>query len=190
MKVSLKRLPIFRSPEQARILTEIFVYASEPFSITALADRTGVSAPGVHKEVNRLEEAGLIISSRSGRSRLISANKSSPMYSDLRGLLLKAFGPAELIRHALTSVPRIERAFIYGSWAASEAGSLSRAPRDVDVMILGTPDHDTVARALDGVEEQIGRPINVSIFDPEEWEEEESGFAETVRSGPRVELIE
>jgi len=48
-------LPLFKSPEQERLLAELFVFAQEPLSLSQLAQRTGTSMGGVHKEVERLE---------------------------------------------------------------------------------------------------------------------------------------
>jgi DNA-binding Lrp family transcriptional regulator len=189
MKIApVELLPIFRSDGQARLLAEIFVYAQEPRSLTDLAERTGISLGGVHKEVERLERAGLLVSRRVGRSRLVGPDEGSPFFVDLRSLLTKAFGPGWLIAEALAGITGINRAFIYGSWAASQAGRLARAPRDIDLMVLGSPDLDALYEALREIEETIGRPVNSTVLTEQEWEGERTGFAESVRSGPRVEV--
>ena len=60
MKVDT-RLPLYRSPEQERLLGELFVFADEPISLSELARRAGTSLGGVHKEVERLESAGVSV---------------------------------------------------------------------------------------------------------------------------------
>lgn len=187
--MNVDRLPIFRSKEQARILSELFVYASAGLSLAEIARRTGVSPGGVHKEAVRLERSGLVRSERAGRNRLVAANPQSPFYLELRGLLTKAFGPEVLLTQALATVPGVIRAAIYGSWASSETGPMTRAPRDVDVLILGSPEHDRLNAEIDAVEAAIGLPINATVFSPEEWEADDSGFARTVKSEPQIELI-
>lgn len=183
------RLPIFRSPEQGRVLAEIFVYAEAPLSLSELAEKAGVSSGGIHKEVSRLEAAGLTSSERVGRTRLVAANTESPFYEDLRRLLTKAFGPTVLLRAALSTVAGIEHAFIFGSWAASEYLIINRPPRDIDVMVLGDPIVEDVYAAVAEVEARIGRPVNVSVFTAAEWDSDTSGFAQQVRSGPQIELL-
>ncbi len=186
---ALNRLPIFRSPEQTRILSEVFVYADQPLSLTELAARAGTSSGGAHKEISRLEAAGLVTSRRVGRTRLVSANSDSPFFEDLRRLLLKAFGPASLLKQSLANLPGIKRAFIYGSWAESESLPLGRPPRDIDVMILGEPDLDQVYEVVADVEAEIGRPVNVNVFTEAEWTDHDSGFAKSVKAAPQIELI-
>lgn len=184
-----QRLPIFKSSEQARILSELFVFAQEPLALVTIAERAGVSSGGAHKEVARLEAAGLVTSRRVGRTRLVTANPDSPFYSELRGLLTKAFGPQVLLTEALAKVPGIRKASIYGSWAASELEAVRRPARDIDVLVLGSPHLQLLYTAIDQVEAEVGMPINTTVFAPEEWEADESGFAETVRSGPQIELV-
>jgi predicted nucleotidyltransferase len=179
------RLPIFRSPEQERLLVELFVLADFPISLSELARRAGTSLGGAHKEVERLEAAGLVRSTTEGRSRLVAADPSSPVYTELRGLLLKTAGPAHLLRSALQGVDGITEAFIFGSWADPAEPS----PADIDVLVIGDPDIDDVYNAVSAVEAEIGRPINVAVRTRTEWETADGAFERSVRAGPRIDLI-
>ncbi|MFP4554895.1 MAG: winged helix-turn-helix transcriptional regulator [Actinomycetota bacterium] len=178
------RLPLFRSPEQERLLGELFVFADGPISLSELARRAGTSIGGAHKEVERLESAGLVRSTTAGRSRLIEAEPSSPVYMELRGLLLKTLGPEPLLRSALADVNGIERAFIYGSWA----DPAERSPADIDVLVIGDPDVGEVYDAASAVEAEIGRPVNITVRSPAEWAEADGAFERAVKSGPRIDL--
>lgn len=182
-------LPILRSVEQAQILTELFVIADGGRSLADLARATGVSPGGVHKEVERLEQAGLVVSERVGRTRLVTANPSSPLVPDLRSMLAKAYGPEPLLRKGLSRLAGIEEAFIYGSWARVSTEPMSGPPQDVDLMVVGAVDVDEVYEVLREVEEQIGRPVNPTILTAAEWVEDRSGFARHVRDQPQIRLI-
>ena len=183
MKVST-RLPLFRSPEQERLLGELFVFADHSISLSELANRAGTSLGGAHKEVERLESAGLVKSTTVGRNRLIEADPSSPIYMELRGLLLKTLGPEPLLRSSLSEVNGIEDAFIYGSWA----DPAERSPADIDLLVIGDPDVGEVYDAASAVEAEVGRPVNVTVRSPTEWEEADEAFERAVRSGPRIDL--
>lgn len=183
MKV-VTQLPLFRSPEQERLLGELFIFTDRPISLSELARRAGTSMGGTHKEVERLESAGLVRSTTAGRSRLIEADPSSPVFMELRGLLLKTVGPEPLLRSALTDVDGIERAFIYGSWA----DPAERSPADIDVLVIGQPDVGEVYDAVSAVEADIGRPVNITVRSPAEWADADGAFERAVRSGPRIDL--
>ncbi len=179
------RLPIFRSPEQERLLAELFVFAQGPVSLSELARRAATSRAGAHKEVERLEAVGLVTSTSSGRSRLIEANQASPLYPDLKALLTKALGPEQLLRDALADLNGIDEAFIFGSWATPGAA----APQDIDLMVIGEPDISRVYETVSRIESQVGRPINVSVRSKAEWESADGGFERTVKSRPMVALF-
>ncbi len=183
MKVGI-RLPIFRSPEQERLLGELFVFADGPISLSELSARAGTSMGGTHKEVERLEASGLVRSTTVGRNRLIEADPKSPVYQDLRGLLVKTLGPEPLLRSALAEIDGIEDAFIYGSWADPARPSAA----DIDVLVVGDPELDAVYDAASAVERVVGRPVNVAIRSPAEWAESNGGFERAVKAGARIDL--
>jgi len=163
----------------------LFVYADKPITLSELASRAGTSMGGTHKEVERLEASGLVRSKSVGRSRLVKADESSPLYPEMRGLLVKTLGPAPLLRSALSDIEGIGQAFIYGSWADPSQAN----PADIDVLVIGEPDVATVYDAVSDVETEVGRPINVTVRSPAEWDNADGGFELAVRSGPKVELM-
>lgn len=178
------RLPLFRSPEQERLLTELFVFSEGPLTLSELARRAGTSVAGAHKEVERLEASGLVTSKSSGRSRLVEPNRVSPVYQELHGLLTKSMGPEPLLRAALSEIDGIETAFIFGSWADPN----QRAPQDIDLMVIGDPDIGEVYDSVSEVEGEVGRPINVVIRSREEWANAEGAFERAVQRRPKIEL--
>lgn len=178
------RLPLFRSPEQERLLAELFVFSEGPLTLSELARRAGTSVAGAHKEVERLEASGLVTSKSSGRSRLVEPNRVSPVYQELHGLLTKSMGPEPLLRAALSEIDGIETAFIFGSWADPN----QRAPQDIDLMVIGDPDIGEVYDSVSEVEDEVGRPINVVIRSPEEWANAEGAFERAVQRRPKIEL--
>lgn len=178
------RLPLFRSPEQERLLAELFVFAEGPLTLSELARRAGTSVAGAHKEVERLEGSGLVTSKSSGRSRLVEPNRVSPVYQELHGLLTKSMGPEPLLRAALSEIDGIETAFIFGSWADTD----QRAPQDIDLMVIGDPDIGEVYGSVSEVEGEVGRPINVVIRSREEWANAEGAFELAVQRRPKIEL--
>lgn len=178
------RLPLFRSPEQERLLAELFIFSEGPLTLSELARRAGTSVAGAHKEVERLEASGLVTSKSSGRSRLVEPNRVSPVYQDLHGLLTKSMGPEPLLRAALSEINGIETAFIFGSWADPH----QRAPQDIDLMVIGDPDIGEVYDSVSEVEDEVGRPINVVIRSREEWANAEGAFERAVQRRPKIEL--
>jgi predicted nucleotidyltransferase len=182
-------LPIFRSQQQADLLALLMGDPELELSLSDLAERTGIPYASAHREVERAEAAGLLTSSRVGRTRLVRANPESPYYAGLADVLTKAFGVPRLLADAMREVEGIDRAFVYGSWAARSRGETGARPvGDIDVLVLGDPDRDELYNALGDVEHKLGRAVQVTIRD-ERWLERGSGsFHDTVASRPLVEI--
>jgi predicted nucleotidyltransferase len=183
-------LPLFRSPHQVRLLTELFVRHPEERSLTEIAGATGVPLQTVQRELARLERAGLLRSRRIGRARLVRADEESPYYRELRALLEKAFGPGAALRELLSDVNGIREAWIFGSWARRYLGEEGAPPGDIDLLVVGAPRPDELYRACRKAEERLGMPVNPSVVSAADWEAAESGFLRTVREEPRVPLLE
>ncbi|MBC7760677.1 MAG: winged helix-turn-helix transcriptional regulator [Candidatus Saccharibacteria bacterium] len=179
--------PIFRSDGQARLLA-VLLLGDDELSVTELASRAGLAYPTAHREVARLLEAGILIERSVGRTRLIRANAVSPLTSPLREILMVSAGPVALLTEELRRVDGVESAFLYGSFAARLLGAEGAAPNDIDVMVIGTPDASDVYEICTRVEVAVHRPVNPTILTAAELADQ-SGFLDSVRSGPIVSLI-
>ncbi|TML87637.1 MAG: ArsR family transcriptional regulator [Actinobacteria bacterium] len=182
-------LPILRSQALANLLAYVFV--NEPMmSISQIANAIGVAPSTVKREVDELEQAGILTTVRAGRNRLVRADDASPFYPELRALILKAFGPVAIAADVFAKVPRVEAVYIFGSWARRYHGERGPLPRDLDILVVGEVDPDAVSRASGKIERVLGQETNATIVEPLEWEDASTPFLRTVRRGPLVAVRE
>lgn len=135
-------------------------YASE------LARRMGVPPSSLQRELRELEQAGVLKMSRQGRMAYYQANIASPVYVELRGLMLKTAGLVDVLADALQPVARkLMVVFVYGSIAGGHEGSRS----DIDLMVVGNVSPVDLAVPLRKARELLGREINPSIYTPAEF---------------------
>jgi hypothetical protein len=78
---------------------------------------------------------------------------------------------------------------LFGSWAARYLGEPGRAPDDVDVLVIGSPDRDAVDDAAERVERTIGIPVQATVCSRSQWTSERDGFIREVRSRPLVVVL-
>lgn len=181
-------MPIFRSETQLQILGAAYLDPERRFTIPELVARSQRPQPTVAREVERLAEAGLLESElRSGR-RTVWAATTSPIFDELRSILLKTIGPRAVLERQYQGVPGIDSAMIYGSWARRYGGEAGPLPQDIDLMIVGTPDVNTVRAKADLGSRVLGRDVNVTVLSPAEWGAASSGFIAHLKDGPLVEL--
>lgn len=182
-------LPILRSQQQGEILALLLGDPTLELSLTDLARQTGVPHPSVHREIERAEAAGIVTSRKVGNTRLVRASVDSPYYAGLADVLTRAFGVPTVIAKAVGAIDGVDEAYLYGSWAARHAGGPgSRPVGDIDVLILGNPDRDSVYAALRPAEERLGRPIQVTFREPGWLESGDGSFHDTVTTRPLLPL--
>lgn len=180
-------LPIFRSRPQVELLALLLGDPELEASLSDLAGRMGTPYPSVHREIERAEAAGLVTSRKVGNTRLVRANPASPYFEGLAQVLTRAFGVPAVLAEALRSIEGITSAYVYGSWAARFLGSEGKRPvEDIDVLVLGEPDRDTLYAAIEGVEARVSRHVQVTIRDSDWITTGDGSFHDTVASRPMV----
>jgi len=148
------------------ILSLLYGHADESFYLRQLVRETGAGNGAVQREVKHLSDAGLIVRKNVGNLVFYRANRKSPVFSELRGLLLKTVGVRDVLREALAPLKnRIEVAFVYGSIAAQK----DRADSDVDLMIVGDATFDEVVPRLGEAQKRLRREINPTIYPVREF---------------------
>ena len=152
-----------------------------------LARRLGHPSQVVGRELQRLEDAGILASETIGRARRYHVNAASPIAADVRGLVLRTIGVDALIAAALSSVTGVEEAWIVGS----HARGTERPSSDIDLLLIGAVDRGALSERLVEVEQELGRDVNVVAYTRLELADLESAgdpFVVDVLAGPRTRL--
>ena len=156
-------------------------YANE---VIALA-QSGTGA--VQRELADLAKAELLTVRMQGNQKHYQANASAPVFAELRGLVLKTMGLADVLRAALAPLAgQIDGAFIYGSVARQQ----DTAQSDVDVMIVSsTLGYGEVFGALEGATVSLGRKVNPTLYAPADWAarvKNDNAFVTRVWQQPKI----
>ena len=147
-------------------VTAVLLNPDREWTLSELARRVDTHVSTALREVVRAEAAGVVSTRLVGRSRLARA-AASPLTGPLTELLLRAFGPRQVVGEELEGVAGVEDAFLFGSWAARYSGEPGRAPADIDVLVLGQPDRDALFEAAERASERLAREVNVTIRGPD-----------------------
>ena len=159
-------------------------YANEVIGLA----RSGTGA--VQRELARLEASGLVTVTRVGKQKHYQANTASPVFQELRSLVLKTVGLADVLRGALAPVAKnIHAAFVYGSVAKGE----DTASSDIDLMIVsGRLTYADLFEALEAASRQLGRKVTPTIYTPKDMAKrlkEDNVFITRVMAQPKLWLI-
>lgn len=178
------------SPVQGRVLGLLFGQSDRSFQSAEIIRLAGSGTGAAHRVLTRLAAAGLVTVTRIGNQKHYQANRSSSVFEELRGLIVKTVGVVEPLRHALGArAGDIRAAFVYGSVAKGT----DKADSDIDLMVVSDRlDHADLFGILQPVEGVLARRVNPTVMSREEWRtkrNDPSSFAARVAAGPRLFVI-
>jgi predicted nucleotidyltransferase len=178
------------TPVQQRVLRFLFGQPVRSFQSAELIRLVEGGVGAVHRQLARLEKAGLVEITRIGNQKHYRARRESPVFADLHGLVVKTVGLVEPLRNALNvKADSICAAFVFGSVAkgSDHAGS------DVDLMVISDALHyPDLFEALQEAETRLARPINPTVMRVADWRAkraQEDSFAARVASQPKLFVI-
>ena len=171
------------------VLSLLYGHADEAFYLRQIARATGIGLGPVQRELKQLTNAGIIQRTVRGKQVYYQANVKCPIFAELKGLIVKTAGLADVLREALAPISRqIASAFVYGSMASGEAISAS----DIDLLVVGNIDEMALHGALSQAENRLARPVNYTLMSQLEFHErrgEKDGFLARVLSGPKIMIL-
>lgn len=175
---------------QQRVLGLLFGNPGRSFYANELIELAGSGTGAVQRELARLESSGLATVTRVGNQKHYQANPGSPVYAELRGLVLKTSGLVDVLRAALQPLKSgIENAFVYGSVAKQQ----DTADSDIDLMVISdTLSYAELFGALEDAAAQLGRTVNPTVYSRRELDKRlrsDNAFIKRVWSQPRLPVI-
>jgi len=175
---------------QQRVLGVLFGNPTRSFYANEIIALAGSGTGAVQRELARLEASGLVTATRVGRQKHYQANARAPVFEELRALVLKTSGLAEVLRNALSPLSRrIRAAFVYGSIAKGQ----DTASSDIDLMVVGEGlTYADLFDALESASARLGRKVAPTIYAPQELAKrtrQDNAFVTRVLEQPKIWLI-
>jgi len=102
---------------QRRVLALIFGHPERSFYVSEIVRNVDSGIGAVDRELSRLERSKLVLLERIGNQKHYRANKSSPIFEELKSIILKTSGLSELLKDVLSGNKKIKATFVYGSLA-------------------------------------------------------------------------
>jgi hypothetical protein len=123
----------------------------------------GESSNAIRLELNRFEEAGLLISTTEGNKKIYQANKSHSVFGDLHNLLIKFVGIDEIIERVLRRIGDLHSAYITGDFAKGIDST------EIELLLVGNQlDNQYISGLVSKAEGMIKRQIKLSAISQSE----------------------
>ena len=175
---------------QQRVLGVLFGNPGRSFFANEVIVLAGTGTGAVQRELTRLASSGLVTVKRIGKQKHYQANETSPVFEELRGLVVKTSGIADVLRVALAPLAdRIGAAFVYGSVAKKE----DTASSDIDLMVLSDSlTYGEVFAVLEEGAARLGRLVNPTVYSRQEFNRrirQGNSFVTRVLAQPKIWLL-
>jgi DNA-binding transcriptional ArsR family regulator len=179
---------LFGKTRQA-VLALLYGRADSSFYTKQILDAVKIGRGTVQRELKNLTDAGIIIREVQGRQVYYRADARCPIFDELKGIVRKTFGVADVIRQSLvTTADKIRVAFIFGSVAKSTDDRRS----DIDLMVVGKISFGDVVSLLTPAEQKLGREVNPVVYPVAEFKKkvkEDHHFVKTVLEEEKIFVI-
>jgi predicted nucleotidyltransferase len=175
---------------QLRVLSLLLGQPDRAFHASEIIRLAGSGSGAVQRQLEKLGAVGIFTVTISGNRKLYQANRHSPIFEELHGLITKTVGLVEPLRKALKPFAEaIDVAFVYGSVAKGR----DTAKSDIDLMIVGTElSYSPVYAALQKAEKTLLRSVNPNLITPGEWKRkraEKGSFVRKVFEQPKLFIL-
>jgi predicted nucleotidyltransferase/DNA-binding HxlR family transcriptional regulator len=178
---------ILSSRARAEIFRLLFGGTGAELHVRAIERRSGLNDSTIRQELRKLVRLDLVHSRRDSNRVYYRAKTENPLYPEIRNLVLKTSGLADVLKPALRD-KRIRTAFVFGSIAHGE----ETAGSDVDLMVIGELGLRDLSGLLSGIEEKIGREVNPHVFHEDEFRKHvraREHFVMSVMESPKIFII-
>lgn len=172
---------------RAEIFRILFGLRSGELHLREIQRQTGFAIGTVRQDIGKLVKMGLVLRRRDGNRVYYAANEKHPIFIEIRHLVLKTVGLADVLGAAL-KVDGIHCAFVFGSLASRTA----TAESDVDLMVIGETGLRKVSVLLSGAGNRLGREINPHVMSPAEFvkrRREKDHFVTSVLAMPKIFVV-
>lgn len=155
---------LFGGKTRFRALHCLFENPDRDFGVRELAELADMDAGNLTRLIKRWEGVGLVNAINDRGVRYKAA--ADPSLTPLITLFRQSGQLVEDLKEYFAQVPGVKVALIFGSYARSE----TRAESDVDIMVLGNVSELKLNAQLKPLGRQCGRPINVTVYELDEFE--------------------
>lgn len=155
---------LISSRTRIKLLLRFFLNPGTTAYLRGLAEEFDESTNSIRLELNRFEDAGMLVSESKGNKKLFKANDKHPLFGDLRNILMKYIGIDRVIEVIIDRMGRVEKMYLTGDYAKGKDSGI------IDIVLVGDIDKEYLVKMVGKAEKLIDRKVRFLTYDSGEWE--------------------
>lgn len=161
---------LITSKTRIKLLLKFFLNTNNTGYLRSLEPEFGESTNAIRQELNRFEEARLLLSEMDGKKKIFKANTTHPLFPELNSLVMKYVGLDEVIERVILNLGMLEEVYLVGELAKGKNSEL------IDLWFVGEkPDVEYLHKLIGRAEEFINRKIKFIVLNRFEFGEKMAG---------------
>lgn len=180
---------IITSKVRIKILELFFSNLTEMYHVRGIVREVGEEINAVRRELERLEEAGILKKEPRGNRVYYFLRHDYPLYGDIISIISKATGLGRVLIDSKSKLGKVAFIMFSGKFAR-------RKPRkkddEVDILVVGEIVLPELASVIRAYESKLGREINYTVMSREELDfrkKRRDPFLQSILSGSRTMII-
>jgi DNA-binding transcriptional ArsR family regulator len=154
---------LITSKTRIKLLLKFFLNINNQGYLRSLEHEFNESTNGIRQELNRFEQAGLLITENEGNKKLYRANTLHPLFKDINSIIRKSVGVEELIEKVIDRLGNVQQVYLEGRIAQGLDSDI------IDLMIIGNEiDRNYLSTLVEKAEPLIGKRIRYLVFENED----------------------
>jgi hypothetical protein len=153
---------LITSKTRIKLLTRLFLNSNSYGHLRGLQTEFGESSNAIRLELNRFEQAGLIVSHTEANRKVYSANTSHPLFPEINSILHKQLGLDLLIEKVIERLGLVEEVYLTGDFACGKESAC------IEMLLVGENIAiDYLDKLIAKSQNLIKRTIQYTILNPD-----------------------
>lgn len=146
-----------------KLLLRFFLNEESRSYLRGLEGEFNESTNAIRIELNRFEDAGLLLSGMEGNRKIFRANTLHPLYDDINSILRKYVGLDKIVENVVRKFGHLKKAYITGEMAIGIDNKI------IELVLVGDDiDHIYLKKCIKKAEKIISRSIIFLILGEEQ----------------------
>ena len=154
---------LITSKTRIKLMLKFFLNDSTSSYLRNLETEFGESSNAIRLELNKFEEAGLLETSLNGNKKIFKANKSHPLFQDIKNILMKYTGLDQIVEEVIQKLGDVERVYLVGDLSNGINSTV------VDLIFIGSLNKNYLTNLIGKSEKIISKKIKYIIYTEEEF---------------------
>jgi len=155
---------LISSRTRIKLLLRFFLNPGTTAYLRGLAEEFNESTNSIRVELNRFEEAGMLLSENKGNKKMYMANSKYPLIKDLHSILLKYIGIDRVIEVMIDRMGKLDRMYLAGDYAKGKDTGI------IDLVFVGDIDKVYLINLVGRAEKMVDRKLRILTYESDEWE--------------------